>query len=176
MISSIAIPENHTRLGGDALSHQPRLAAPRDSTLPDHTATRYPITHDVPVKGDTSLSKKGYGHWAASSSSMQNEAQAGMRQQSKRPSLRRVGRRLPARTFPPPARPRKVKIPPPFAAQVPAEYDVTSPRAPLSKPSTLRNTGPPLANQIRNEDARRKDGEVARPTVRVRTMRLEGTT
>src|SRR6266702_1173404 len=155
MIGSIPTPRNPTRLGGDALSGPHHLVAPAGQTS-DSSIIRYPTIHEVSVEGDTSpLAKKGHAHWAASSSSTQNEAQTGVRQPAKRPYLRRIGRR-------PPARLRKFRIPPPPPAQVPTEYDAISPRAPPLKPmSTPLNTGPPLAHQFQNGGARRKDDEEA---------------
>ncbi|KAH8992618.1 hypothetical protein EDB92DRAFT_534376 [Lactarius akahatsu] len=166
MVSSNPTPRKSTRLGGDALSGPHHLIAPAGSTS-DPSVIRYPTIHDVSVEGDTSsFVKKGYARGGASSSSTWNEAQTGVRQPAKRPYLRRIGRRLPARTFPPPARPRKSNILPPSPAQVPAEYDITSPNAPPLKPvSTPHNTGPPLAYQFQNRDVRWKDGEEARSTV-----------
>ncbi|KAH9000943.1 hypothetical protein EDB86DRAFT_481016 [Lactarius hatsudake] len=166
MVSSNPTPRKSTRLGGDALSGPHHLIAPAGSTS-DHSVIRYPTIHDVSVEGDTSsFVKKGYTRGGTSSSSTRNEAQTGVRQPAKRPYLRRIGRRLPARTFPPPARPRKSNILPPSPVQVPAEYDVTSPKAPPSKPvSTLHNTGPPLAYQFQNRDVHWKDGEEAWSTV-----------
>jgi hypothetical protein len=164
-MGSIATPKNSTRLGGDPWSGSRPLVVPGDSTLEPSSITRYPMAHDVPGPsgGDMSPAKKGYAHWAAS---MQNEAQSGVRRSSKRPSLRRVGRRLHARTFPPPVQARNFKVP----VQVPAENDAASPRAlPPKLMSTSRNTGHPLANQLQNEDGCRKDGEETRLTMRVRT-------
>ncbi len=171
MIGSIPTPRNPTRLGGDALSGPHHLVAPAGPTS-DSSNIRYPTIHEVSVEGDTSpLAKKGHAHWAASSSSTQNEVQTGVRQPARRPYLRRIGRRLPARTFPPPARPRKFRIPPPSPAQVPTEYDdAISPRAPPLKPMSMsHNTGPPLAHQFQNGGTRRKDGEEAWSIMRVRT-------
>ncbi|KAH9038511.1 hypothetical protein EDB85DRAFT_423771 [Lactarius pseudohatsudake] len=158
MVSSIPTPRKSTRLGGDALSGPHHLIAPVGSAS-DPSVIRYPTIHDVSVEGDTSsFVKKGYAHGEASSSSTRNEAQTGVRQPAKRPYLRRIGRRLPARTFPPPARPRRSNILPPSPAQAPAEYDITSPNAPPLKPvSTPHNAGP--------RDVRWKDGEEARSTV-----------
>jgi hypothetical protein len=164
MLGSITTSGNPTRQGGHASSDPRLLVAPRGST-PDTSVVRHPTTHNVTVEGDTSFAKKC---WAASGSLTQ-DVQAGVRQQSKRPYLRRVGRRLPARTFPPSARPRKFKIPPPIPAQVSAGHDATSTRPPPSNPmSTPHSTEPPLVNRLRNESARQKDGEEARPTMRVR--------
>ncbi|KAH9166516.1 hypothetical protein EDB89DRAFT_215906 [Lactarius sanguifluus] len=166
MVSSIPTPRKSKRPGGDALSGPHHLIAPAGSTS-DPSVIRYPTIHDVSVEGDTSsFVKKGYARGGASSSSTRNEAQTGVRQPAKRPYLRRIGRRLPARTFPPPARPRKSNILPPSPAQVPAGYDVTSPKAPPLEPvSTPHNTGPPLAYQFQNRDIRWKNGEEARSTV-----------
>lgn len=176
MIGPITTPDNPTRQGGESgdASSDPRLlVAPRGSTS-DPSVVRYPTTHDVTVEADTSLTKIGL----AASSSLTRDVQAGMRQPSKRPYLRRVGRRLPARTFPTSARPRKFKNSPPSPAQVPADHDATSPRAPPSKPmSTPHNAERPLVNRLKNEGACQKDGEETRPTMRVRTaVYLEGTT
>lgn len=167
MIGSITKPENLTRQDGlGETSTGPRpFVAPRGSTS-DPSVVQYPMTHDVTVEADTSLVKKG---WAASSSSTQ-DVQAGVKQQSKRPYLRRVGRRLPARTFTQSARPRKFKIPPYSSAQVSADHDDTSPRALPSKPILIRHYAePPLVNQFQNEGDHQKDREEARPTVQVRT-------
>ncbi|KAH9059557.1 hypothetical protein EDB87DRAFT_766195 [Lactarius vividus] len=166
MVGSIPTPKKSTRLGGDALSGPYHLIAPTGSTS-DPSIIRYPTIHDVSVESDaSSFVKTGYARGVASGSSTRNEAQTGVRQPEKRPYLRRIGRRLPARTFPPPARLRKFNILPPSPAQVPAEYDVTSPKAPpLKRVSTPHNTGPPLAYQFQNRDVRWKDDEEARSTV-----------
>ena len=168
MIGSITTPENPTRQGGlgDASTGQRPLVAPRGWTS-DPSVVRYPLTHDVTVEADTPLAKKGR---AASSSSTTQDVQVAVRQQSKRPYLRRVGRRLPTRTFTPSTRPRKFKIPPSSPTQVSTDNGATSPRATPSKPiSTPHKIEPPLVNRLQNESASRKDGEEARPTARVRT-------
>ena len=168
MIGPITTFENPTRLGrlGDSSTGQRPLVAPRGSKS-DPSVVRYPLTHDVTVEAATSFAKKG---WAASSSSTTQDVQAAVKQQSKRPHLRRVGRRLPARTFTPSARPRKFKIPPSSPTQVSTDNDATPSRPPPSKPiSTPHKIEPPLVNRLQNESASRKDGEEARPTARVRT-------
>ena len=145
------------RLGGDALSDPHHLLAPADSTS-DRNTIRHPKVRDVSVEGSTPLARKGYTYWAASSSSTRIEAQTGVRQPAKRPYLRRIGRRLPVRTFPPPAQPRKSKILPPSPAHLPAEYDATSLIASPLKSKTTP-PGPPLGYQFQNGGAYRNNGE-----------------
>ena len=162
MTSSTSTPQILTRLGGDALSAPHHLVAPAGSTSDRNIL----MVDNVSVEGDTSLAKKGY---RTTSSSTQNEAQT-MRQPAKRPHLRRIGRRLPARTFPgpPPARQRKFKILSPSPAPVPSGYGAASPMAPSLKPKPTP-TEPPLAYRFRNGGAYRGDGEETRSIMRVRT-------
>lgn len=160
-MGSIVTPKNSTRLGGNPWSGSRPLVVPAGDSISEPSVIRHPTTHDVtsPSEGDMSLAKKGYAH----------EAQTGVRQSSRRPSLRRVDRRLHARTIPAPVEAGKFKIPP-FPEQTPAEHDATSPMAPQYKSmSTPRNTGRPLANQLQNESDCRKDGEEIQLTMRVRT-------
>jgi hypothetical protein len=155
MASSISTPQNL------------RGSDPPVRSTSGRNIVRYPTIRDVSIEGDTSLAKKDYTSWVASSST-QNEAQTGVRQPAKRPYLRRSSRRLPARTFPPPARPQKFKILPPSPELVPAEYDAASPMAPSLKPKTTP-TGTSLAYQFQNGGAYQNDGEETQSSMRVRT-------
>ena len=160
-MGSIVTPKNSTRLGGNPWSGSRPLVVPAGDSISEPSVIRHPTTHDVtsPSEGDMSLAKKGYAH----------EAQTGVRQSSRRPSLRRVDRRLHARTIPAPVEAEKFKIPP-FPVQTPAEHDATSPMAlPYKSMSTPRNTGRPLANQLQNEGDCQRDGEEIQLAMRVCT-------